>query len=302
MNKKQKGINYDTQIDTVNILLQRINEELDKRREEIEAKDRANAELLTKVTGEESSLMEEISRGKKIVEKMISDYRKIEADVETSERKKAEENVLRESDVRSGKVSLAQFREKGKYDKDIAAESLRKSVFELETSLTVIREKNLENLKLREKLGSCRNTIRNLTLRPGLTMLEMLKSVYDFTDIQVADFMGELESLRTGWNQTKQDLLLIEGKSMSGRHVWTGLSMDEAKALQFSPLLPLSCVEKLKSELAKYKGSEGISITYYVNLKDVEITNIMPKRGVIQIIDLKENKQDAKFTREKAGR
>ena len=133
-------------------------------------------------------------------------------------------------------------------------------------------------------------------------MLDMLKGLREFTEDEHGAFMGELDSLRTEWNQVKEKILLTQGKSMSGRYVWTGLSMDEAKALQFSPLLPLSCVEKLKSELAKYKGSEGISITYYVNLKDVEITNIMPKRGVIQIIDLKENKQDAKFTREKAGR
>lgn len=299
--KQKKGINEDTEIRTVSTLLQRVNEEYAKRQEEAEAQDRANEELLTTATNKEKELIGEISRAKGLVGKMINDYGKIEADVEASERKKIEENVLREGDVRSGKVSLREFRKRGKYDVKIAEEALAKSVHELETTLNVVRGKNLEILQLEERLGDCRNTIRNLTIRPGLTMLNMIKALYDFTDVQVAEFMGELESLRTGWNQTKEDIQLAGGKSISGRHVWSGLTMDKAKALQFSPLLPLSCVGKLKSELAKYKGAGSISITFYVNLKDIEITSIEPKRGLIQIADIKEDPR-AEFKRQKAGK
>jgi len=174
---KRKGINQDTEIGTVSALLQRINEEYERRKEEVEIQDWANKELLTTATNEEKALIEEISKGKKVVKKMISDYEKIEADVEASERKKIEENVLHEGDVKSGKASLAEFRKKGKYDAEIAEEALKKSVSELEMSLSAIRGLNLEILKLQERLGECRNTIRNLTIRPGLTMLEMLKGL-----------------------------------------------------------------------------------------------------------------------------
>lgn len=293
---KEKGLNNRAEIRTVSMLLQRINEEYSKRQKEVETKDRANGELLTKAEGEERGLIKEISEAEKIVKKMIDDYTKIESDVEASAKKKIEENVLREKDVRAGKISLSEFRKKGKYDAKITEEALKKSVSELETSLNVVRGKNLSILKLKERLGSCRNTIRNLTIRPGLTMLELLKSLYDFTDVQVAEFMAELESLRTGWNRTKQEILLTQGKSMSGRHVWSHLTMEEAKALQFSPLLPLSCVEKLKLELAKYEGSDGISLTLYVNSGNIEITSIVPRRGLIQIVDVKEA-PDAGFKR-----
>lgn len=302
MRNKKKGINDDTEIGTVSTLLKRINEEYSKRQKEVEIQDRANEELLTTATKKEKLLIEEIGEAKKIVSKMISDYGKIEADVEVAERKKIEENVLREADVKSGKVSLREFRTKGKYDVKIAGEVLAKSVQELEATLSVIRKKGLAILKTEERLGDCRNTIRNLTIRPGMVMLEMLKGLYEFTDVEVASFMSELDSLRTEWDQTKQNLLLADGKSISGRHVFERLTMEQAKALQFSPLLPLSCVEKLKSELVKYEESENISITYYVNLKTIEITSIIPRSsGAVQIAHLKEV-PGAKFTREKAGK
>lgn len=299
--RKQKGINQNTEIRTVSTLLLRVNEELDKRKKEVEAQDRANAELLTKAEKEERGLLKEISEAEKIVKNMIADYGKIENNVESAERKKIEENVLREADVRAGKVSLREFRKAGKYDEKIAEEALTKSVQELESSLKVIRDKNFSILRLQERLGDCRNTIRNLVIRPGLIMLEMLKGIYDFTDVQVAEFMAELDSLRFSWNQTKQDILLAEGKTMSGRHIFESRTMAEARALQFSPLLPLSCIEKLKQELLKYKDADSVTLTLYVNLQDIEITSTAPRgSGVIQIVDLKEDPRNVEFTRKKA--
>ncbi|TET10423.1 hypothetical protein E3J84_04070 [Candidatus Aerophobetes bacterium] len=306
MRKKdqKKGITDDTikEIYTVSILLKRINEEYEKRQKEVEIQDRANAEKLIVAEKEERRLIAEISEAKGIVGKMIADFGKIEADVEIAESKKIEENVVREADVKSGKVSLGEFREKGKYDAKIAEESLARSVQELEISLGVVRSKNLEILRLQDKLGTCRNVLRGLHIQPGIITRDLFKTLYEFSDDQVAGFSNELESLRTEWNQTKQDILLAQGKSLAGRHVWTSLNMAEARARQFSPLLPISCIEKLKSELAKYEGSDGISITLYVNQKDIEITSIMPRRsGAIQITQLKEM-PGAKFTRAKAGK
>jgi len=302
MKKKEKGITDETikEIGTVSTLLQRINEEYSKRQKEVMAQNQANRELLSKAHGEETALIKEISEAEKIVEKMISDYGQIEVDVESAARKGIEENVLREGDVRSGKTSLREFRKEGKYDKEIAEETLTKSAAELESLLPVIRDKNLEILKLKERLGSCRNTIRNLVIRPGITMRDLFKGLYDFSDVQVADFMDELESLRTEWNSAKQEIQLAQGKSLSGKNMFQCKTMKEARALQFNPGLPISCVVKLKTLLSEYKGVDGITFTLYMKQKELKVTSIEPGR-LIQTIELKEI-PDAKFTRKKAGK
>lgn len=288
--EKEKGITVKTipEIRTVSVLLQRINEEYEKRQKEVAIKDRANRELLTKTHSEETALIAEILEAKKIVGKMINDYGQIEVDVESAARKGIEENVLRESDVKSGKVTLREFNKKGKYDQKISEEVLTKSVQELGSLLPVIRDKNLEILLLEERLGSCRNMIRNLNIRPGLSMRDLFKQLYDFSDVQTADFSNELESFRTEWNQKKAEILLTQGKSFSGRNVFQCKTMAEAKNLQFSPLMPISCIGKLKSLLAEYKGAEGVSITLYMNLQEIEITSISPRRGLIQTGQLTE--------------
>jgi len=288
--KDKKGITDKTisEIGTVSMLLQRVNEEYAKRQLEVIAQDQANRELLTKAYSEEKKLIAEISEAKKICTKMITDYGQIEVDVESATRKGIEENVLRESDVRAGRTSLVEFRKKGKYDKAIAEETLTESTKELESLLPVIRDKNLEILKLKERLGSCQNTIRNLVIKPGIIMREMLKGLYEFTDVQVADFMGELESLRYEWQSAKQEILLAQGKSLSGKNIFQCSTMQEARNLQFNPGLPLKCVEQLKQELLKYNEAGGVTLTLYMNLGEIEVTSITARRGLLQTSQLRE--------------
>lgn len=292
MSKKdrKKGITDETinEIRTVGTLLQRINEELDRRKKEVETQDKVNERLLTQAVKEERGLIKEIDEAKGIVKEITADFDKIELDVETAARKSIEENVAREGDVRSGKTSLVEFRKKGKYDVKIAEETLTKSVQELESSLSVIRGKELEILHLRDKLGSVQNTIRGLNIRPGLSMRDLFKALYEFSDSQTASFMAELDSLKVEWNQTKQEIQLTEGKSMSGRYTWDRLTMKQARDLQFDPGFPLSCVKKLKSELVKWGETDNISITFYLNLQDIEITSIKSGR-LPQITELKED-------------
>jgi len=300
---KGKGIQDDTKILTIPDLMARVDEELEKQLKVRKKREAANKASLAVAVQEERDIIDKIGKAKKIVKKLIAEFQAIEAKTITEKRKEAEGAAIREADVRSGKANLKDFHSKGKRDSAILSETRQKSVAELESSLKLVRQKNLEILMLEDSLGECRNTIRGLSMQPGRFMIDMLKGLREFTEQEQGAFMGELESSRTSWHETKEKILLTQGKSMSGRYVWDGLSMAQARSLQFSPLLPLSCVEKLKSELETYEGSENISLTLYTRIKDIEITSISPRQsGVIQTIEVKEDKQDGtKFTREKSN-
>ena len=301
--KNKKGIQDDTVIKTIPDLLARVDEELEKRLAERRKREAENRESLNAAIQKERGIVDEIGKAKKIVEKLSAEYLEIELKTITEKRKEAEGTAIREADVKAGKASLRDFREKGKWDSAIVSETRKKSVAELEQTLKVIREKNLEVLMLEDSLGECRNRIRGLAIQPGRFMLDFLKGLREFTEDEVGAFMGELDSYRTGWDQTKQDILLTQGKSMSGRFTWDNLTMAQARALQFNPALPLSCVEKLKSLLEEFEGSENISIAYYVNLKDIDVTFASPGRGrgLIQSVHLKEDPR-AEFKRIKTSK
>jgi len=303
MSKNKKGIQDNTVIKTMPDLLARVDEELEKQLAARRKREAGNRESLNAAAQKERDILEKIGKAREIANKLIAEFQQLERTAEKEARERMTKDVIREQDVTSGKVKLKEFQKKGITEKKISEQVIAQSTNELSRSLKVIREKNLEILQLEDSLGECRNTIRGLSVQPGRFMLDFLKNIREFAEDETGAFMAELDGYRTEWDQVKQAILLTQGKSMSGRYVWDSLSMDEARALQFSPLLPLSCVEKLKSELEKYEGSDGISLTLYVRLGDVEITSISPRQsGVIQTIEVKEDKQDGtKFTREKAG-
>ena len=286
---KNKGINEDTKILTIPSLLARVDEELEKQLAERKRLEAENQESLNAAIQKERGLVDEIGKAKNIAKKMIAEFRGIEIEAVKEKRKEAEGTALREADVRSGKAKLEDFHKKGKWDKAISDETRKESTAELEQTLKVIREKNLEILMLEDSLGECRNTIRGLSMRPGRFMLEFLKTIREFTEDEMGAFLAEMEGYRFSWNQVKEKILLTQGKTMSGRHVWSGLTMDEARDLQFSPLLPTECIEKLKSELDTYEGADGIALTLYVKLKTIEITSLTPRRGLLQTTDVKED-------------
>jgi len=171
------------------------------------------------------------------------------------------------------------------------------SASELEKGLLAIHEKNKELLGIELLLSECQHKIRGLIIEPARILSRTFKDLAEISGIETGLFEQDYYGARDVVEQKKQEILLTEGKSMSGRHVWDQLTMKQARALQFDPILPLSCIGKLKSLLAKYRGADGIAITYYLNLRTIEITSITPRRsGLIQTIDVKEDPR-AEFKR-----
>ena len=287
-------------IETVPDLMKRITERWDEKRKEAESLQAEQKEKLKNEIKLESTIQAQLKNVRSVALRLEKEYPQLEAKIEREKRAQIEKDSLREKDVLSKRITLREFAKVGKSEEAISAQVIKESTEELELSLKVIRKKNLEVLKLEKSLCECQNKIRGLILRPAQILQQVLKDCGEITDQEIGYFLQDNYGAREDIQQVEHKLHITDGKSMSGRYIWDSLTMEEAKALQFSPLLPLSCVEKLKSELAKYEGSDGISITYYVNLKTVEITSIKPGR-LIQTINLKEVPGE-KFTRKEAGK
>lgn len=287
-NKKVKGIRYDIEVQTIPHLLQMINEELEKKREELAAQWEAQREEKAKAEKEEKAILGDIARAEKILEKMKSDYRIIEAETIASIKAETEKNVLRESAVRKGEISLQEFNKAGKFDKDLAKEIQEKSAADLEISLGAIRDKALEILGLKDKLGSCRWKIRNIVVQPGLSMAGMLKGVTEFADEQTAIFMGELEIYRAEWNAVKELIQWTKGRNLAPAYRWN-LTPEQAKSVAFDPILPMTCVKQLMVGIEKYKDSKSLDIVFNWRLKEVDVSPSPElRRGLLQTSQVKE--------------
>lgn len=289
-------------IDTVPDLMKRITERWDEKRKEAESLQAEQKEKLKNEIKLESTIQSHLKNVRSVALRLEKEYPQLEAKIEKEKRTQIEKNSLRKKDVLSKKITLREFARIGKSEEAISVQVIKESTEELEQSLEIIRKENLEALKIEKSLCECQNMIRNLILRPAQILQQVLKDCGEITDQEIGYFLQDNYGLREDIQQVEHKLQITDGKSIAGRYVFECKTMAEAKSLQFSPLLPLSCVSKLKSELEKYEGSENISITLYVNLKDIEITSIQPRRsGAIQITQLKEV-PGAKFTREKTGK
>ena len=78
MKKKDKGINEDTQILTIPILMRRCDEELEKQLAERKKREAENQGSLNAAIQKEKGIVDEIDKAKTIVKKMIAEFRGIE--------------------------------------------------------------------------------------------------------------------------------------------------------------------------------------------------------------------------------
>ena len=273
--KKKKGLSDGMQIGTIPDLLARVEEEYEKRKEEASIQQKANKEKLSAAIREEAELTKKIDKEQKIVERMQNDYLDLEVKTEKEKRAEATKNVLKESDVRSGKVSLKDFILKGKKDSEILEEIVEKVAAEIDRGLRVIHTKNKEILELEKSRAESKNMIRALLIQPGQFMLELLKGLKEFTEIQVGSFIEDMHGYRTELDEIKRKILLTEGKSLTPGYNWGDrMTIAEAYKLIFNPIIPLELIPKLKAELEKCKGAESVTVSYYLRSKEFDIRPI----------------------------
>lgn len=252
-------------------LVKRIDAEYEKKKKEAEALQKKYRMDLKAAVQEEKELIAKIDKEKKIAQKMQQDYLELETEKEREKKGQVEKGILREADVRSGKVSLREFNLKGKMDKQISDEILERTTKEMEQSLKIVRAKNLEILKLEKSLCETQNRIRGLILAPARILQRAFKDSAEIADLQIGELLADVYGSRDALKQAEHKLLLTEGKSLTPGFSWDRLNMDEARAIIFSPILPLELVPKLKGELEKFKDAEKLHISFYLKSNDIVI-------------------------------
>lgn len=283
-------------IDTVPDLTKRITEQWRAKEKEALALQKKQRKDLKAQVELESTIQTHLDNVRIVASNLEKEYSRIEVEVIAEKRKEATKGVAREADIRSGKITLREFLSKGKKDSAISDEVMKKSAGELEAGLKAIRSKNLEVLKLEKSLCECQNMIRNLILRPAMILQQVLKDCREITDQEIGLFLDDNYGNRQAVEQIKHKLLLTEGKSLTPGYRWDSLTIEEARKVQFDPILPLSLVEKLKSELKRFKDAETVNIAYYLRTKDLDVTSFtLPKRKIVTT-------GDEPFTFEKEGK
>jgi len=281
MTKKSKGFSDNMQIGTMPDLLKIINEELEKRQKEAAIKRDMNSGKLDAAFQEEKRITGEIKKARKIVNSMEMDFSELEMNTEIETKKQVEKGLARESDVRAGRITLKEFNQRGRYDKQISEEIVKGVAEKLESASKILRSKNLEILKLEKLLYECQDLIRGLILQPGFFVLEVLKNVREFGDHELALFLDELPDKRVALNEVKRKLLLCEGKSIGGGQRWDRQTVKEARRLQFSPIIPQNLIPKLLSELSQYPDNEMVSVHFLFHEKDIDVTCLKIGRRAI---------------------
>ncbi|MCK4431281.1 MAG: hypothetical protein KAW19_08245 [Candidatus Aminicenantes bacterium] len=265
-----EGIEIQTMPDLVKHIIDHWKSEQIKALKEEEAQ----KEKLTVEIRKEQGLEKRLKESRSIAEKMEREFLEIEAKTEEEKRKQVEQSSVKEEDVKSGKITLAEFLKVGKTKSQIYDESIKRTMKDLEQGLKAIRSKNKETLELEKELLETQTRIRYLIIEPGRILQRVLKDLGQFAEREIGFFLEEVHSSKTELKQVENRLNLTEGRSLGPGYSWSRLTPREASQIQFDPILPFECIEALKSKLALYKDSEMVNVTFFLRTKGIDITSI----------------------------
>lgn len=290
-----KKLNDDMKpIQTVPDLIRRINEGYEQKKKEALLLQEEAKKKLGIAIQEEKELTEKLKTAQEIAAKMELEYSKIEARIEGEKRAQIEVNSIREKDVLEGRITLAEFTKKGKSEKTIYDEVVKETIAELELSLRAIRAKRIEILEIERSLYGCQNRIKNLILQPALILQRIHKDMLEVSDVEIGGFLADVYGSREALKQIEHLIFLTQGKSLTPGYRWDRLTPKEALKIQYDPILPIELVPKLKTELAKLKDAEFVSVVFYLKAKDIDVNPTFTKKDlsrgdkVVKTSDLKE--------------
>lgn len=219
-----------------------------------------------------------LKKARLVAERMEDDFLKVEARIEVEKKAMIEAASIRKEDVLSGRTSMDEFIKRGKTDQMIYEEAVKETMEELQSGLTAARAKRLEILELEKELLEVQVSIRFMIIEPGRVLQRSLKDLATFAEREIGLFIEEVQSSKSELEQVKSKLLLTEGKSLGPGYSWTRLSLKEAYALQFSPILPLECIAALKSKLELFKDAETVNVTFFLRTKSVDVTSFQRRK------------------------
>ncbi len=260
--------NEEFRIDTVPDLMTRITGLWRaKEKEAAELYDKQKVRIKTEIQNEKK-IIAQLEKERKIAGQLEKEYLGIEKKVEAEAKTRVSKGVARENDVRTGKINLAEFKARGKYDKDLTKEAAEQSTGELEGTLKVVRGENLKILEIEKSLYACQNTIRSLVLQPARILRQVLRDCGEITDREIGLFLDDNYGNRSALELAEHKLLLTRGKSLNPGFNFDRMPLSEAHKLIFNPIVPLDLVPLLKKELEKVKGAEEVAVNFYLRSRD----------------------------------
>lgn len=263
--------NEEFKIDSVPDLIARITKLWrSKENEAITLQAEQKEKLKTEIRNEKT-ITAQLEKQRKIAAQLEKEYMGIEKKTEAEAKTRVSKGILRESDVRSGKITLKEFQAKGRYDKDLTEEAAEQSTEELEKTLKVVRGEYLEILELEKSLCESQNIIRSLILQPAMILQQVLKDCKEITEQEIGLFLADNYGNRSALELAKHKLLLTQGKSLTPGYNWDRMPTEEARKLIFNPIIPLDLVPLLKAELEKVKGSLEVAVSFYLRSRDFMI-------------------------------
>lgn len=281
MTKKIKGIDYANEPQTMPSLLKMLNEELEKRKEELTAREKAEKASLDALFKEEKRLIALLKKEQDISDKMQADYLDLEKDVEAEIKKKVEKGALRAKDVKSGKISLRQFNNMGQTEKQLSDEIVKQVTEKLKETLEATRAKGLEVMKIEKEKYEVQDKISLMMLRPGVNFLQTLKGIEQYGEAQLVIFQEYLPRQDVQIKEIQQELWLTENKTLGGGHTWETMTVKEAKKIIHDPCLPADLVGKLLSLLAELKEDKQVAVSYLFKEHDLSVRVIRDMQKVV---------------------
>jgi len=246
---------------TVGKLVKMVEDQLAQKRKEIaelEKQQRAEFEGLIK---REEELKEHLKAERAIAEKMIVEYKEIEKKTEEKTTQEIEMKTLKEQDVKEGRISIQEFLKSGKTKKERFELSIAQAQKELIEVLRLIRQKNVEILSLERELAQVQDRIFHLAVYPLRNLERAFESTRDFCDFQMGHLIGQMSEAETKLGQLEIQFQLVEkGQALSSGHVWRDLTLDEARRVEFDPVLPERHVQTLKSRLKEFEGQKNVRL------------------------------------------
>jgi len=211
---------------------------------------------IKEATEKEIGLLTRLKKDREIVSKMESEYLELEARIETEKRAEIEKDTLTKEDVKKGKVSLLDYFNKGKRPEQITDQTLEESQKELETTLKLVRTKNLEILEMEKELFEVQLRIRGMAAQPGREFQRSLEQLTEHLQIELGLIIEDLPAARYLLDNVKHKLTVCNGKSIGMGYSWTARTLKEAQALIFNPMIPKSLILNLKKQLSDYDEME----------------------------------------------
>lgn len=237
------------------------------RHDEVMAKaeklEKQQKEQIAEMTAKEKELKKEIGEAKEQLETMASEFEVVERKQREKALAEIKSEEMTEDDLKSGKITIAQFEANGKDTDEVRRMALAKTVEILERSSDAARSKGEEIVRFEKDLYDIQDSIYSMLMYPIKLWRQSYRDVGDMLDFQFSKMAEGGSSARALSDQKKNEVMLIEsGISISSTgYVWSNLSLKDAYRVRFDPILPKEHIVSLLEELDGIPGTERTKVT-----------------------------------------